>query len=518
MTDNQLNEKIVEISKTIFSYCMAKTPNREEAEDLCQEILYELVKSSKNIRDAKAFYGFMWAVAGNVYKQWCRKKEKTKTCELTDNITSDITISDEENTDIYRLRRELSLLSQKYRQATILYYIDRKSCSEISHILKISQSMVKYLLFKSRKILKEGMNMERNFGSLSYNPKSLIPLYNGSGPNCFWDFMQNKVRQNIVSACFNDSLTSEQISLETGIPLAYLDEEVKALTDKKILIKNGAHYKANIIIITSDCTDEINRSAAIYHNEIADLINEFLETHLENFKQIGFIGNDFSDNTLHWQLMTFVLTKIAFFNLKDCSEFPQTAWGDHAYLWLVEQNNSLNNYIFNISQETSNQGDRIHFFDYLPNLKGDHHDFYGNPRYINILCDIARGNCNNFSEYDLEAVAEMIKKGYVMKENNTYKVTMSIFTKEQYNKAVKFAENFVAEKLQNIIDKLDKSSAKILSEHTPKHLHNQVQYISGMDKLINAVGIPASILVDRKIINTNWNPFQMPTTFIELNI
>lgn len=522
MNNNQLNAKIAEASKTIFSYCLARTPTREEAEDLCQNILYELIKSAKNIRDQEAFYAFMWAVAGNVYKQWCRKRTKIKTCELTEDITEDSTIIEEENSDIYLLRRELSLLSQKYRRATILYYIDRKTCSEISQILGISESMVKYLLFKSRKILKEGMNMERKIGSLSYNPKSLVPLYNGSGPNYFCGFMQSKIRQNIVNACYNDSLTSEQISLETGIALPYLDEEIKALVEKRILLKIGTHYKANIIIITSACTSEIAQKAAAYHNKIADIMNEFLETNLKKFKQIGFSGSDSSENTLRWQLITFLLAAITLFNTtildtNDASEFPETAWGDHAYLWLIEKDDSLDNYIFNFSQESSRRGDRIHFFDYLPKLKGSQYDFCGNARYINILCDIAHGRWNNFSEYDLEAVAEMIKKGYVLRTENTYKVTMPIFTQNQYVNAVKIAKVFVSEKLKETIKELDRLSATILNEHTPKHLQNQVSGISGMDKFINAVCIPISILVDRNILSTNWNSLEMPTMFIVVN-
>ena len=202
MTSMEWNERIAEVSKTIFSYCMAKTPTRQEAEDLSQEILYELIKSAENIRDNKAFYAFMWGVAGNVYKQWYRKKLKNNTCELTEDVPSDDVFTEADNTDIYLLRRELTLLSEKYRKATIFYYIDGRSCSEISSALAISESMVKYLLFKSRKILKEGMSMERNLGELSYNPKTLIPMYSGQGPNQFWEFMQSKIRQNIVSIIF----------------------------------------------------------------------------------------------------------------------------------------------------------------------------------------------------------------------------------------------------------------------------------------------------------------------------
>ena len=69
--------------------------------------------------------------------------------------------------------------------------------------------------------------MERTLGELSYNPKTLIPLYHGEGPNSFGNFMESKIKQNIISACYNDALTVQQISLETGIPLPYLDDEIK---------------------------------------------------------------------------------------------------------------------------------------------------------------------------------------------------------------------------------------------------------------------------------------------------
>lgn len=117
-----MRERIAEASRTIFSYCMARTPNREEAEDLCQDILCELVGSSSRLRDEGAFYAFMWAVAGNVYKQWCRKRVKNRTCPLPENL-AEVPAAAEDNDDIYLLRRELSLLSEKYRRATVLYYL-----------------------------------------------------------------------------------------------------------------------------------------------------------------------------------------------------------------------------------------------------------------------------------------------------------------------------------------------------------------------------------------------------------
>ena len=516
MREIELHERIGEVSRMIFSYCRAKTPTREDAEDLSQDIICELIRSVENIRDEKAFYAFMWGVAGNVYKQWYRKKLQNNTCELTDDIPIEEDLTDDDRDDVYLLRRELALLSEKYRKATILYYVDGRSCSDISSALAISESMVKYLLFKSRKILKEGMGMERNLGELSYNPKTLIPMYSGNGPNRFGAFMQSKVKQNIVSACYNDELTVQQISLETGIPLPYLDDEIKELENKQIIIKDGNHYKANVIVITSECADEIERAVAKYHEQIADKIEAFLGESIVEYKSIRFAGSEFSENTLRWQLATVLFRMICGIDCGDKVNAPKTGWGESAYLWCLEKLNEK--HIFSYCGVDDKHGNSLYFFDYWKGGKGkgDHHDFYGNDRYINIFCDLCRGEKKPLSEYDLEAVAEMIKKGYVIKDDEKYKVTVPVYTSGQYKTVVDMVQAFISNELVSVIGALDHSAAKILSAHTPKHLQNQVDGIASMDKFVNAVCIPATILMDRQALSTAWHPLEMPTTYVVL--
>ncbi len=515
MNDIELREKIAEASKTIFSYCMAKTPTREDAEDLSQDILYELMKSAGTIRDDKAFYGFMWAVAGNVCKQWYRKKQKTGTSELTDDISAEEDFPEDEGNDLFLLRRELSLLSEKYRKATILYYIEGRSCAEIASALDLSESMVKYLLFKSRKILKEGMNMERNLGELSYNPKTLIPMYSGEGPNRFWDFMQSKIRQNILSACYNDALTLQQISLETGIPLPYLDDDIREMEDKKILIKDGTHYKANVLVVTADCTDEMERAAVKYHERIADTMEAFLRDTMEEYRNLGFVGHDFSENTLRWQLAVLLFRAIISLGHDDSDILPTTGWGEAAYLWCMEK--LSNRHCFNFCGVGSKRGDSLYFFDYLKGGKGDHHDFYGYERQINIFCDICRGEKTTFGEYDLEAIAEMIRKGYVIKDGDTYRAAVPVYTEEQYRTILTRVSEFVTAELAEIIREMDQTAARILGSHTPKHLQSQVAGIAAMDKFVNAVCAPAGILLERNVLTTAWHPLEMPTTYAVLN-
>jgi len=70
MTAKQIPEEMfAALSKTIFSYCLARTASVQDAEDLAQDILVAFLSSVQNLRDEEAFYAFMWSVAGNVTRQ-----------------------------------------------------------------------------------------------------------------------------------------------------------------------------------------------------------------------------------------------------------------------------------------------------------------------------------------------------------------------------------------------------------------------------------------------------------------
>ena len=519
MEHNEINARITEASKTILTYCLARTSTREEAEDLAQEILVNLAESLPNLRDNAAFYGFMWGVAGNVYKQWYRKKRTRQTVELSEEIPAGEEMLPEEDEDLFLLRREMGLLGRKFRQAAILYYIDGLGCSEIAGQLAISESMVKYLLFKARKILKEGITiMERKLGTLSYNPKTLIPMYSGAGPNQWWDFLhKSKIRQNILAACCEDVLTAEQISLEIGIPLPYLEDELTALVEKQILRRDGTHYQANVLIITRECALEMARSAEKYQEDLACRIGEFVRENWKKFSGIGFFGADFAENTLRWQLTVLILREMMHM---DCGisipSAPVTAWGEQAWIWCQEEVKERR-FLFNYSGMGSKERDVVLFFDYLPALHGDHHDFYGKERRTNLLCDIARGE-RSFSEYDREEIADMIALGYVKQEGSAFLPTMPVYTAVQYEQAREMAAEFVREELGDILREMNRAAVRILQDHSPRHLAEQAVGIAMMNNFFDAVATPGQLLVERGYLHTQWLPDQLPGTFIVLDV
>lgn len=120
------------------------------------------------------------------------------------------------------------------------------------------------------------------------------------------------------------------------------------------------------------------------------------------------------------------------------------------------------------------------------------------------------------SEYDLEAIAEMIKKGYVIRENEAYRAAVPVYSIEQYQKITNIAKEFISAELAAIIGKMNATATRILSAHTPGHLQDQVAGIAAMDSFSNAVCAPATVLIGKHFLSTAWHPLEMPTTYVVL--
>ncbi|MBS5843539.1 MAG: sigma-70 family RNA polymerase sigma factor [Clostridiales bacterium] len=267
MDSIKLKQLITENMKSIFGFALTRLGNVNDAEYLASDILYEIIKSAKNLKDEERFYGFMWKIAENTYKgDYLRKKLKFTSCtaELDENIADE---SDSALTEIIKeedlnlLRRELSLLSKQYRDATVLYYIESLSCSEVADKLQISTEMVKYYLFRARKIIREGMNMERLYGEKSYRPNIFEIDFWGTKAGDdreYRDFQRRKIKGNILLAAYYSPVTLQEISIELGVALPYLEDEIKLLVDRQYLVCKNDKYLTNIPIFTLDCTKTID--------------------------------------------------------------------------------------------------------------------------------------------------------------------------------------------------------------------------------------------------------------------
>lgn len=520
MDKQELDAKVEEIAKALLSFCSARTSSHFEAEDLAQDIILEIYKSADKIRSVDAVYGFMWAVAGNVYKQWCKKKRKEKACEFTDHFPEVVEPVCEEDSALFLLRRELTLLSEKYRKAVVLYYIENKSCSEISDCLTISESMVKYLLFKSRQILKEGMSMERNYGQQSYNPKALSLLFWGNGANRYYHLCDSKISQNILFACYHDKLSAEQISLEIGVALPYMEDKLVELCEYELLKKEGNRYYTNIVIFTKDFAKEVNAKTAELRGKIADLLMESIAKHEKEVRNIGFWGSDMSSNAYSWQMVCFILYSAVIDNLQKKINlvYPKDKFGTECFVWGAENGEEStweSLFGFGISNVVNSLGDRVQFMDFPINGEMVHHYFFNCQNDTNIFLDTAKGTTGDFSENDRIIAAEMVRKGFMISGEKGLSVNAPVFTKEQYQmvKSV-FAET--AARIANEAETMMETVSKILKNHVPVHLKKLAKDMAYLRLFEDAISAPVAILYDRKYLMPYHGDGILPTTYVIL--
>lgn len=279
----KLEKQITANMKAIFGFALTRLGNVREAEYLASDILYELIRSAANLKDEERFYGFMWKIAENTYKEYLRKKAKSagKTAQLDENIADESDSALEKiskKEDLNLLRRELSLLSKQYRDTTVLYYIENFSCSEVSKRLNISVEMVKYYLFRARKI-----------------------------------------KGNILLAAYYSPVTIQEISVELGVSLPYLEDEINLLMDRQYLVCKNGKYLTNIPIFTLDCTKAINGKL----KELTEVTAEkFIAVSDEFYARFGDrFGNE---NLARWQKVLMCLH----FSLMDTENDLEKNYGE----------------------------------------------------------------------------------------------------------------------------------------------------------------------------------------------
>lgn len=354
-------EQIRQMSKTVFRFCLSRTGSYHDAEDLAQEILLIACRTTNRFENEKAFYSFVWKTAGNILKSWYRRQRRLRTEEPDENLADHrYDELEEQAADHEQFRliiRELARLSSDYRRVTVAYYIDSKSVREIAESFSLSESMVKYLLFQSRKHIREGIIMEREPGRLSYDPVELTLFFWGGRCPYYGIFDGSRIRQNIVMACYYDKMTEEQLSLQLGVPAAYLEADLEKLLEYDLLKKSGITYQGNIVIITKKELEAVRKHNEADLKKAAGIIREFVDGNMEEIRALGFSGSSMPANSLKWMLVSLILRR-AYVEMLQGSmkpDYPADCFGNHCLRFLMETQEN-DPYFIGISTHTGREG------------------------------------------------------------------------------------------------------------------------------------------------------------------
>ena len=247
--------------ETLFYFCLKKTGSTAEAEDLASDITVNILAALKRGTVPASFSAWVWKIARNRYSVWARlKRRRTDEVSGTDigalEIPGDQSVEEDciQAEDKRLLRRELAFIAGEYRNLLVAYYVEGRRVQDIADGLGQPEGTVKANLFRSRKRLKEGMNMAREFGIRSYNPEDVEFCASGNQSSGLpWTVVGRKIPKNILLQAHNNPSTLEDLSMELGIAMPYMEEEVKILTDATLLREMGGKYVTNFFIADKEC-------------------------------------------------------------------------------------------------------------------------------------------------------------------------------------------------------------------------------------------------------------------------
>lgn len=323
ITKNLINIFIENYTSKLFYFCLKKTGNSFEAEDLTSEISLNIFSALRNGTVPTNFPAWVWQIARNCYSVWADRKHRRNESVYGANI-NDLELADDTSIEndfvcseeLSLLRRELAFISSDYREIVIAYYVEDRSIRNIASSLSLPEGTVKSKLFRARNILKEGMNMAREFGVMSYKPENVGFIMNGicDKNGVPWSIINRDLCKNIMLAAYRTPSTAEELSIELGVALPYMEDELRVLVNTTLLKKNCDKYETNIFIVSAGAQEKIYNNLRKVAPEVAAAVIAVKEYEVKCLEEDGspWHGGYQPYEDMKWALLMQTVDKVNF--------------------------------------------------------------------------------------------------------------------------------------------------------------------------------------------------------------
>lgn len=504
MDQETVNKLVSENMKNIFGFSISRMRSEHEAEELTSNIIYKVLLSAAKIHDGSKFFAYMWRIAENTYFDYLRGKKKNQWEEIPESANDESrSIQDEIiiREEINLLHRELSLLTDQYRQCIVLYYVENFTCSQIAERQKISMEMVKYYLFRARKIVREGMNMDRTFGEKSYNPKYFEIDFWGTkaGDDAeYRSFRERKIRGNILLAAYYSPITIQELSIELGVAVTYLEDEVCLLEKRQYLICKNGKYITNIPIFTIECKNEINKRISSAVKSAADKLicsfnNEFKKQFGDRFE---------NEILLRWQTVMFYchfsMLRTDAEIVEKYGEYPDdgpysyvNGGGGAGFVWgrcmsTVDEDRHDFEGIYNNCSAQDGRGSVI-AFNFKQITNGQHFT-------LHMTDPVSCTGVGCFDYLPEDCKKWMSELSYV----KNGKPNFAVYSDEEYNSLSEILKNGI-----DIFTRLNRETftiaAQISADHAPEHIRKCAEHVGSFVYQFNSLGLIAA-----ELYNMGW--------------
>ena len=340
--------------------------------------------------------------------------------------------------------------------------------------------------------------MEKTRGDLSFNPGRMMLLPYGHGSSIdIGKFERDLIAQNILLACYYERCSAEEISLQLGVAVPYLENALNELCAGNVLVQKGGRYETDVVIFTKDFAEEAEAKTVSLQREIAEVLDRFLDEYLPDIKAVGFHQGGMDDELLRWHTTQLVMEQAVLEKYEESLNlvFPTKYGGYETFIIGVEDFSSRR--LGGLTTQFENtSGDRIKALEFfVPSIhaKLDMGYFFEQASRTNIALGIAKGKTGGFSENDALEVAEFIKNGWAKKDGDKIRLCIPVYTAEQYERVVSIMDA-VTSQVADITRELIKISTDILVQHTPAQMKKDAKAVGWLKRHDIAMSGPVEIM------------------------
>ena len=513
--DNGLLDKL-------FGFSYARTNDSYEAQDLCSDIIFALIKAANTEGEITNVYSFIWKVARNVYADFSNGRENMRRI-FYDGNADDILLfiekdESEDNSEelLNTIYKEIAFLSKAYREVMILYYIEGLSTAEIAIHQNTSEGAVRQRLFSARQIIKSEVNKMAEMNNKPILLDKVEYVIWGSGDPAWGDpreVFSRTFSKHILWLCRKKAMSAVEIAEQLNVPTIYVEEELEILANgvngKYGLLRrtNNGKYIINFVLLDKDV---IEKAHALYEEQIPNICNticDFIADHKPEYLAFPYLNKTADLNLILWQqvfvmanafssaVMT-IMREEYFSQIKDMN-YPFTVFG------YVDNGKHYGGGWDGVDAQNICGFSKVHFDNiYITRINAHFHCGLNASKDIQLqlaLRAINGLNISTLSETEKEHAAKAIESGYLYRDEEVLYTKILVskvedmdrlfdISKRLHNGYFEKEAHVVAEKLYALIKKV-----------VPEYLYAEWQYVNvlaGLPVLDSLV----EVLIERGIL------------------
>ena len=480
MTDMRAGELLSQNLTAIYGFAFARLYDKDRVDDLTGEIIYEIMISAGKIKDDAAFWGYVWRVADNTFRRFIRRGHG-KACDTLSQVPDAVEHGlspeqeyierEQQQEQLYLLRRELSLLTRVHREVCVAYYVGGMSCSEIASQQNISVDMVKYHLFKTRKLLKEGIGMTRTLGEKSYNPGTFRLNFWGDR-NHYGGLFTRKLPGSIMLAAYYTPMTAQELSVEVGVSMPYLEDELEIFQSAGLISSAKGKYQTNIVIITEEYERELGRLTANIYAGAADSVYREVAARLADIRSITFDGNDYDNNRLLFALLNIAMVNGYSLARERAPIGPAKALPLGGHGWLFGHDNDISRSHFRgVCMEVWNRSGTAWFSaeNYRIIDRAQLYDHSHFDAGAEAMCTAVLGGA---PDWDNVTLTRLLRERFVLCEGDRLSANFPVFDSDAFERVCGLLAG-ASEQVCDCMMRVSDTAQGVLSEHVPTGVRPQ---------------------------------------------